>query len=99
MLLKEEIKTRLHQGICNLVYTKVDGTVRMAQGTLCFDLIPVESQPKVPKEGQQPNIYSENIIRYYDTGSRGWRSFFVEHLFSIGRGTEVTTLPEGQDLI
>jgi len=82
-LIKEEIKTRLHQGICNLVYIKVDGTIRNAQGTLNFDLIPVESRPKVPEEGQQPKEYSDEIIRYYDTGSRGWRSFLVDHLIEI----------------
>jgi hypothetical protein len=82
-LIKKEIKTRLQQGICNLVYVKVDGFIRQAQGTLNFDLIPVEARPKMPAEGQQPKLYSEDLIRYYDTGSLGWRSFVVNNLIEI----------------
>ena len=77
LLNKESIKNLLHSGICKLTYTKIDGTTRRATGTLHLGLIPQESLPKI--KDHQPE-YSEDIIRYYDIDSQGWRSFIVLNL-------------------
>lgn len=65
----EEFREMLIKGIVGFVYTKKDGSTREAKGTLNLDLIPLENHPiGITKT----NV---NIVNYFDTDKRGWRSF------------------------
>lgn len=72
----EELKEKLREGIVQFEYTKKDGSIRTAKGTLNLDLIKkFGAEPK----GTQTEI-SDAVIRYYDINSEGWRSFIKENL-------------------
>ena len=67
-------KNALHKGIVEFKYKKKNGDIRTAHGTLNIDLIGEANAPK----GTGYEV-SDNIIRYYDTDSEGWRSFIVDN--------------------
>ena len=70
----EELKKKLLEGVVEFSYTKKDGSLRTAKGTLCMDNIP---------EDQHPNgngIVVPGVLRYYDLNSEGWRSFKEDNL-------------------
>lgn len=72
-----ELKKRLKDGEVSFTYRKKDGSLRTARGTTKMDSVPEEHQPK--------GGYSspDNVCRYYDINSEGWRSFLNENLVSI----------------
>lgn len=74
----EEIKNfkkKLHEGIVEFKYNKVNGEERTARGTL-YETAITEDGGSMPKGLM--NV-SEESIRYYDLNSTGWRSFRVEN--------------------
>ena len=72
-----KFKKALHDGKVKFSYTKKDGSVRDAVGTLNIDIMGKENTPK----GTGYEIMDSNI-RYYDLNSEGWRSFIVDNLIS-----------------
>ena len=56
----------MHKGITKFYFTKVDGTIREAYGTLQYNLIPaITSERKT----------NETCQTYYDTEKQAWRCF------------------------
>ena len=78
-----DFKSLLHSGIVEFKYTKKNGDVRDARGTLSIDVMGKENEPK--GGGKE---YPENVIRYYDLNSKGWRSFLIENLIEYGKCIE-----------
>lgn len=78
---KNETLTALHLGECSLVYTKLNGELRTATGTLKLDLIPKEFLPK-NKEPQEQKPETD-LVHYFDTDVKGWRCFWLENLQSL----------------
>jgi len=76
---KNEIVMALKSGTCTFTYKKMDGDVRVAMGTLNPNLIPAEARANM--DTNTPG----NVIKYYDMGAKGWRSFLTENVqtFSI----------------
>ena len=72
-----ETKDALRQGLCTLVYEKLDGEMRTAIGTLNSDFIPVRF---TPKNTGHPNV---DLVSYFDVDRQGWRSFWPERLRSL----------------
>lgn len=57
-------------------FTKKDGSVRDARGTLCRDkMIEADGSVWVPKGESRPEV--PNIIKYWDLDVPGWRCFNV----------------------
>lgn len=77
MTVKEikNFKKKLHEGVVEFKYNKVNGEERTARGTLHETAI-TEDGGSMPKGSM--NV-SEESIRYYDLNSNGWRSFRVEN--------------------
>ena len=78
----KEVSYALTLGVCTLRYTKLDGEVRLATGTKNWRYIPTESQSQL-KEVLHEESYSKpfsSLVKYYDLGAKGWRSFHVENL-------------------
>ena len=71
------LKAELRKRTVKFKYTKKDGSVRDAEGTLNMDIMGSENAPN-------GNGYEapENQVRYFDTNSNGWRSFLAENLIS-----------------
>lgn len=75
---REQIIEELKTGIKKFSFTKVDGTIREAQGTRNIDIITeADALPKgVVKD-------TDNVIRYYDVDKVGWRSFKVDNFIEF----------------
>lgn len=71
----EELKKKLHEGVVEFSYRKKDGSIRTAKGTLNDGYIPEEHLPK-----GDSYVSPDNVQRYYDLNSEGWRSFLIENL-------------------
>ena len=78
----------LCQGIVKFVYRKSDGSIRIARGTLCDELIPEEKRPKGIREAQiaagmrKPDY---RTIAYFDLDKRDWRAFCPAGFISVWR--------------
>lgn len=72
------LKSRMHEGEVNFTYQKKDGSERTARGTLNVQVMGEENSPK----GMDYNK-NDDVTRYYDLNSNGWRSFTNVNLISI----------------
>ena len=66
---------KLHKGIASFVYKKKDGTLRHACGTL------YGVGHTIKGVGQKDCSWT---LRYYDVDCKGWRSFIIDNLVSVG---------------
>ena len=83
-MVREEFVKQLHSGAVSFKFSKVDGSVRDAKGTLSFDLIPEEFHPKVElDENNEPVKASRkenpDVQKYFDLDKLSWRSFRWEN--------------------
>ena len=70
----EELKKKLLEGVVEFSYTKKDGSLRTAKGTLRMGNIPEDQHPN----GNGTSV--PGVLRYYDLNSEGWRSFKEDNL-------------------
>lgn len=75
-----ELKEKIKKGIVKFSYEKKDGTIREAEGTTKPSIL--EEHNAVPQENSEYS-YTDEVTRYYDIGSEGWRSFRNENLVSV----------------
>ncbi len=75
---KETIKTILHQGPCEVVFTKANGEERQMICTLQDELLPLRD-PDAPA-GVSPE--KEGTIVAWDLEAEGWRSFKLSTVIS-----------------
>lgn len=80
---------KLHKGVVPFVYIKKDGTMRNALGTLRG----VEHTIK----GTGRSEHCGWTLRYYDVDCKGWRSFLIDKLISVGK-VRRTTISEHHDI-
>lgn len=66
---------RMRTEIVTFTFMKVDGTIRIARGTLRNDVL-----PQIKGIGRPT---PENIQVYYDVDKRSWRSFKKDNLIGI----------------
>jgi len=62
-----QLRKKLAQGETNFYFTKKDGTLRKATGTLVIDVIPYSQRPQGIKT-------PEKYIPYFDLEVGAWRS-------------------------
>lgn len=77
---KEEVLEKLQSGICEVVFTKVDGTERVIKCTLKTDLLPVR---EVKEDAPVRAKSSTDSISVFETDLQEWRSFKLANLKSI----------------
>ncbi len=71
-----KLKAALKKGIVKFMYTKLNGEVRTAWGTLKNGLIPETKGTERKK--------NESLVTYYDNEKQAYRSFKVANLIKIG---------------
>ncbi len=76
---KDEVRTKLHGGIRQVVFTKKDGTERKMMCTLSESIIPQEHKPK----GESTHKQSDEAIAVWDVEKEGWRSFRYDSIISV----------------
>lgn len=80
---RHEILDGLRESICNVIFTKVDGTERTMRCTLKQDLLPVqeavadESQQTIKAITPQRKPRPESNISVWDIEKSSWRSFNI----------------------
>lgn len=70
-----ELKDCLRKGEVEFEYTKKNGELRKAKGTLNIDII---SEHNATPNGNGSD--NENVLKYYDLNSNGWRSCLIENI-------------------
>lgn len=77
----EQLNELLKKGEVKFTYKKKNGETREALGTKNFTIIEEKyGEDMLPKGG---NNYSDEVIRYFDMNSEGWRSFRKENFIDI----------------
>jgi hypothetical protein len=66
---------RMKQEVVTFTFTKVDGTIRIARGTLRNDVLPQTMGTGRPTP--------DSIQVYYDVDKKSWRSFKKDNLIGI----------------
>ena len=75
--LNERLQDQLRNGVAHFVYKKLDGTFRIACGTLCTRHIERTQRGKgVQKKKQATQVY-------WDIEKKEWRSFRAQNLIEI----------------
>lgn len=72
-----KLKKQMLEGIVQFFYTKVDGSTRMAWGTLKADLLPQQSIES--KQRKQNNT----VFSYWDTDKQAFRCFKMVNFLNI----------------
>lgn len=72
-----KLKGQMLRGIVKFFYTKVDGSNRMAWGTLKADLLPQQ-----PEENRQRKV-NDTLFTYWDTDKQAFRSFKIVNFLNI----------------
>jgi len=77
-LSKDKVKQRLTEGMCQVKFTKKDGSERIMIATLQPSMVPA---PKTDNPRPEP----EHLVRCWSIGEQGWRSFDMSRLISIDK--------------
>ena len=73
------IKTMLHEGVCKVTFTKVNGDTREMPCTLKADMLPPQ---KVVEDKAERKENTENLS-VWCTDKDGWRSFKLANVVEI----------------
>jgi len=75
---KQKIKEALLENVCDIKFTKVDGTERVMRCTLKSDLVPApEHKP------EQNRTVNESVLPVWDLEKKGWRSFRIDSVLEL----------------
>ncbi|ADM79902.1 hypothetical protein phiAS5_ORF0059 [Aeromonas phage phiAS5] len=87
VIVKRCVEAILRMGEHQVVFEKVDGTIRVANATLQPKIITEEiGKEGFEKETKPATIRRESFesCRFFEVGSGNWRSFQLQKLISIG---------------
>jgi hypothetical protein len=78
--LKENYKAVLKQGICEMVFTKADGSDREMTCTLHSSRLPPEPEanPDAPVKVKAPE--PDTVVTVWDVDAEGWRRFIIANV-------------------
>lgn len=75
---KLEIEETLVKNVCDVKFTKVDGTERVMRCTLKSDLVPApEHKP------ERNRTVNESVLPVWDLEKKGWRSFRIDSVLEL----------------
>jgi hypothetical protein len=77
---RENIVAELKQGIYEVTFTKVDGTIRTMPCTLKEELLP---KVEITEEQKVPRKINADVLRIYVTDINEWRSFRIENVTNL----------------
>ena len=78
----ENYKTELRNGICEMTFTKKDGTLREMVCTLSMNHIPEDKKPSGTSAGS-----TGSVIAVWDVRKEEWRSFRIDSVITFERLT------------
>lgn len=77
---RTQIVEALHQGICEVTFTKADGTERVMKCTLSKSYLPERQMLTETETKGNPNL-----VAVWDTEAGGWRSFAIDRVKSFSK--------------
>ena len=86
MMTFDETKKLLNEGVCNITFTKADGTQRIMRCTTKDSLIPNEKLPK-SNDDAKPRKQNTEVVSAWDLDKSDWRSFRLDRLISLEKVT------------
>jgi hypothetical protein len=79
---REEVISLLSKNVCNVVFTKRDGSKRDMVCTRRPDMLPPVKKTEPAKSGSA-NPRPENVIVAFDLDKDAWRSFDLDTILSL----------------
>jgi hypothetical protein len=79
MLDRDEMKSRLREGVCNVTFTKVNGETRVMKCTLNESIVPLATEAEIAK----PRKENDSIVAAWDLDKQDWRSFRVDSVVAF----------------
>jgi hypothetical protein len=79
---KSSIQADLKLNVAEVIFTKVDGTVRKMRATLSKEYLPKD----VNEERYEVDFEKDdnpNVVKVWDIDNKGWRSFRVDKVISM----------------
>jgi len=76
---KDELKARLREKVCDIEFTKADGSLRLMKATLHESHLP----PLDPAKTTTVKKVNEDVKTVYDFEAKGWRSFRWDSLKTV----------------
>ncbi|ATI17977.1 hypothetical protein [Aeromonas phage AS-yj] len=82
---KSVVEEVLQSGVVDLVFEKVDGTIRSGQATLDTEVI-VEAigQPTEGSSESKPRKVNPDVVRFFDVDKGAFRTFKLSNLIQVG---------------
>jgi len=80
MFNRDELKSRLREGVCKVTFTKANGETRIMHCTLNESMLPTAVAEEAEKNPRQEN---HDVIAAWDVEKNGWRSFRVDSIASF----------------
>lgn len=75
---RDEYKSELRKGICEITFTKKDGTERVMRCTLAQAHMPVREYEKDATEPKTPRKVNNNTLAVWDLDKAAWRAFNLD---------------------
>ena len=85
-----DLRKALYEGIVIFQFIKKDGSLRMARGTTCPNLVPSDDTPKGKRTPEQQAAYERQTVAFYDIDKKGWRSMRIDTIWSYQRALKLT---------
>lgn len=76
---RQVLSDMLHQHICEVTFTKVNGETRVMPCTLMPSIVPVIER----KEGSEPKKHNTDTMSVFCTDKREWRSFRIANVTDL----------------
>jgi hypothetical protein len=86
MIDKDEVLQNLKEGICKVVFTKVNGDSRTMHCTLNEKHLPAQVEMAEATQKKKPN---PDVLAVWDTQAEGWRSFRWDSLTDVNTGFDL----------
>jgi len=75
---RDEYKMELRKGICEITFTKKDGSERVMRCTLAQAHMPVREYEKDSAEPKTPRKVNPNTLAVWDLDKEAWRAFNLD---------------------
>lgn len=82
--IKQKLQKLLSESILSFSFVKKDGTVRQSFGCLDDKVISENNATPKPQDPNKPvKPTPVNLVKYFDTEKKAWRSFNIETLYEV----------------
>ena len=87
---RNEMINNLKEGVCEVVFTKVNGDKRTMLCTLSSEVL-----PEAVTSTSTPTTVNEEVVKCFDVEAKGWRSYRVDSVISFEPCCTTNELTQG----